>query len=95
MTKCNSIASVVLTGYFVMTKVRPLSQRHNVITERGKFFGLEVWVPCRAHKHWVITVIAVMSVITVITYIGGGLSTLIATHPSTGSQNVILGSRLS
>ncbi len=57
-----------------MTKVRPLPERHNVITEFGispnKGF-CTLWKAC---SYWVMTVITVMAVITLITYIGGILS---------------------
>ena len=52
-----------------MTKVRPLSERHNVITEFGYLPILRVWMLCNPHRCWVMTVMSVITVITLITYI--------------------------
>jgi len=69
-----------------MTKARPLSKRHNVITEFGISRKSGISILCNSYRYWVMTVITVMSVITLITYIGGGLSTMLATNLSAGSR---------
>ena len=55
----------------VMTKVCPLSERHNVITEFGISFRKEYLSLCNPHRYWVMTDITVMTVITLITLLGG------------------------
>ena len=55
----------------VMTKVRPLSERHNVITEFGISYRKEASTLCNPHRYWVMTVITVITVMTVITLFGG------------------------
>jgi hypothetical protein len=52
-----------------MTKVRPLSKRHNVITGFGYYPHLRYWRLLRVRSYWVMTVITVNTVITLITYI--------------------------
>jgi hypothetical protein len=52
-----------------MTKVRPLSKRHNVITGFGISYENEYLTVYRLHSYWVMTVITVITVITLITYI--------------------------
>ena len=56
-----------------MAKGRPLSERHNVITELGYLPYLGDWKLYRARSYWVMTVITVITVNTLITYIGGKL----------------------
>ena len=50
-----------------MTEVRPLSERHNVITEFGYLPYLGDWMLWRARSYWVMTLMTVITVITVIT----------------------------
>jgi len=53
-----------------MAKGRPLSERHNVITEFGFSRKMGILRLYRVRSYWVMTVI---TVITLITYIGGKL----------------------
>ena len=54
-----------------MTEVRPLSERHNVITEFGYLPYLGDWMLWNRHGYWVMTLMTVMTVITLITLLGG------------------------
>ena len=56
-----------------MTKVRPLSKRHNVITEFGYLPYLGDRKLYSVRSYWVMTVITVITVITLITLLGGNL----------------------